>query len=369
MKRVFVQCIKELAQFQRDRLAVALAFFLPLAALLIYGLTIRLEIVDIPFSIQDFDRSTLSRSFIDSFQSTNQFKIHELSPNQSLQSSINTGKSKVAMIIPIDFSNHIVRDKLTFVQIFIDGTDSNSAKIIKNTLKATVESFLKAEKLYPVSPAGVVADTRILFNPGRSESLFIVSGAFAVVLWVYPSLISALAMIREKEANTLIQVYISDLSSTNFIMGKGLAYLLISLAQAIFIIVPGVVLFNLKFAGDPTPLIISTPIYLASSVLFGLYIGTKSSNQDSAVQSVNTGGFLTALLLSGFIYPLSNIPFPLSFISRLVPARYFIEICRDTFIRGSGWSSTWYVPLILLSINFLLFKSSCRHLNSLLLRK
>jgi ABC-2 type transport system permease protein len=145
-----------------------------------------------------------------------------------------------------------------------------------------------------------------------------VPGVYAVVLWVFPALLAAIAMVREKEKGTILQVYASSLSSTEYILGKALAYIIVGLSMAFFIITLGTLIFGLSLAGDLMPLLISTPVFLGASVMFGLLIGARSNNQNAAVQQVSLIGFLTAFLLSGFIYPLSNIPFPLSLLPNMV---------------------------------------------------
>ncbi|GAB4380836.1 MAG: ABC transporter permease [Elainellaceae cyanobacterium] len=362
MKRVLSQCVKELAQFRRDRLTVALAFLLPFLTLLIFGYAIRLEAQNIPLTIQDFDNSPLSRSYIERLFATNQF---EPTPQttRSPQEAIDRGIAKAAVIIPPDFSRQIKAKQPSPVQILVDGTDVNNARVIENSIRATTRFFLREAGLQPPASAQVDPQTRIWFNPGRQESLYIVPGTCAVILWIYPSLLASLAMVREKEQGTIIQVYASSLSAVELILGKALAYLVVGLLEAIAILGASIFLFRLGFAGDPTPFIVATPVFILVSVLFGLMIGTRASNQTAAVQAVATIGFLTAFLLSGFIYPLSNIPFPLSLISNIVPARYYIPIIRDTFVRGTGWVGVWFDLLILLILGLLLFNVVRRNLS------
>jgi len=233
--------------------------------------------------------------------------------------------------------------------------------VIKNIIRATTRFFLQTSGLQPFANR-VIAHIRLWFNPGRKESLYIVPGVFAVNLWIFPSLLSAIAMAKDKEQGTMLQVYSTSMSAAELVLGKALAYLLIALVQALVIIIPGCIIFALGFAGDPTPLFIATPLYLFASVLFGIFMGTRTSTQSAAVQGVATTGFLTAYLLSGFIYPVDNIPFPLSVVSLIVPARYYIQITRDAFVRGTGWMGVWHVPLILLLFCLLLFKGSMRFL-------
>ncbi|MGB3299504.1 MAG: ABC transporter permease, partial [Phormidesmis sp.] len=186
--------------------------------------------------------------------------------------------------------------------------------------------------------------------------LYIVPGIFGVILWVFPSMLAGIALVREKEQGTVAQVYASDLSATEWLLGKELAYLLVGLGEAAIVMTVATLLFGLRFRGDPTTLLVGTVVYLAASVAFGLLVGARAGNQTGAVQGTAIVGFLTALLLSGFIYRIENIPFPLSLISNVVPARYYIEITRDAFVRGTGWVGIWYAPLAIGGIGALFFR-------------
>ncbi len=359
--RIWSQCIKELAQFRRDRLTVALAFILPLLTLFIFGGAIRLESKDIPIAVQDFDNSPLSRSYIERLYSTNQLQPSIWDGLGTAQTAIDRGFAKAAVIIPPDFSRRIKSEQPITVQVLVDGTDVNNARVIRNSIQATTRFFLKTEGLADQPLINV--HSRIWFNPGREETLYIVPGTCAVILWIYPSLLAAIAMVREKEQGTIVQVYASSLSAVELILGKGLAYLIIGLGIASVVILISILIFGLRFAGDPTPLLVGTPIFVGSATLFGLLIGTRVPNVTTAVQAVATTGFLTALLLSGFIYPLSNIPFPLSLISNIIPTRYFIPIIRDAFVRGTGWLGVWFGLIMLAFLSLLLFNAARRNLS------
>ncbi len=352
MKRIISQCQKELLQFRRDRLTLALAFVLPLMTLLIFGFAIRLEAKDIPLLVQDFDRTNLSQQYTERLFATNQFQ--PVAWTGSAESALDDSVARAVVVIPPDFSRRVLDNKVTDVQVIVDGTDANNARVIKNSIKATTRSFLQAENLMP-SFVPIATATRLWFNPGRQESLYIVPGVYAVVLWIFPSLLAAIAMVREKEKGTILQVYASDLSASELILGKALAYWIVGIGMAIVVMGLGAIIFHLRFAGDPTPLLLGTLIYLWGSVMFGTMLGARTSNQNSAVQGVALVGFLTSLLLSGFIYPLSNIPFPLSLVSNVVPARYFIEITRDAYVRGIGWASVWHCLIIILALSMVLF--------------
>jgi ABC-2 type transport system permease protein len=362
MQRILSQCIKELYQFQRDRLTLALAFLLPFATLIIFGFAIRLEAKNIPLVIQDFDRSPLSQQYAEQLYATNQFAKVAWLGGDPVQDAIAPGLAKAAVVIPPNFSQRIQAGKQSEVQILVDGTDANNARVIKNGVQATTTFFLRDHNLMP-SFQPIQARTRIWFNPGRQESLFIVPGVYGVVLWIFPSLLAAIAMVREKEKGTILQVYASSISAEELILGKVLAYVIVALFEAIIVISVGSLIFQISFAGNPLPFLIGTPIFVSVAVMFGTMLGVRTSNQNAAVQGVSLVGFLTAFLLSGFIYPLSNIPFPLSLIANVVPARYYIDLTRDAFVRGAGWPGVW-LDLVMMSLIGLVFFNVARRVLS-----
>jgi ABC-2 type transport system permease protein len=359
MKRIFTQCLKELNQFRRDRLTIALALILPLGMLLIYGYGVRLEAKNIPLRVQDFDNSPLSRSYVERLYATNQF-ISTPAVSSSPISTINRGVAKAVVVIPPDFFRQIKSDKSVDVQVLIDGTDVNNARVIQNSIRATTNFFLQSHNLQS-NTQKVNTRTRIWFNPGRKESLYIVPGIYGVILWVFPSLLTAIAVVREKEQGTIIQVYASDLSAKEWLSGKGLAYFLVALVETLVVMSVSVVLFGLRLQVQAIPLIAGTLTFLAASVSFGLFVGSRVGNQTAAVQGTASVGFLSAFLLSGFIYRIENIPFPLSLISNFIPARYYILVARDAFVRGTGWAGIWYAPLIIGLIGGIIFIAATRN--------
>jgi len=354
MKRILVQCVKELAQFRRDRLTVALAFLLPLISLFILSFAIRLEAKNIPLVIQDFNNTPLSRSYTERFFATNQFQATPWPGGDPAIHALDHGFAKAIVIIPPNFSRDIKSGRGSDVQILVDGTDTNNARVIQNSIHATTTAFLAAAGLEPRRNP-LAPHLRIWFNPGRKESLYIVPGVFGFLLWVFPSLLAAMSMVREKEKGNIIQVYATSMTATELILGKGLAYLIVALGEALILMLVGAFIFKLGFAGDPIPLLVGTPLYLSASIMFGLAIGTRAKDLISTVQAVFLTGFMTALLLSGFIYPISNIPFPLIHLADIVPARYFIQISRDAFVRGTGWRGTWFAILTIAILGLILF--------------
>jgi len=352
MQKILAQCKKELIQLSRYKITILLAILLPFVTLIIFGAAIRLETKNVNIAVQDFDKTPLSREYIDRFAVSNLFRI--INSGTDVQKSLDRGKAKAAMIIPPDFSRNIKDGKQSKVQFLLDGTDVVNAKIIKGGIFGINNFFLVNNKLKLETPA-IIPRIRIWFNPGRKEALFIVPGVFTLVLTLYPALLASIAMVREKEEGNIIQVYASGISAAEFILGKWLAYLIVAIGQMLFTVGLGVIIFRLNFVGDIFLYIIGSIIFLTTSVLFGLLAGAVANSQSSAIQISGTTMAMATVLLSGLIYPVSNIPFPLSLVSYIVPARYYIELSRDSFVRGAGWQSCWYVPLVLFVIAVLEF--------------
>lgn len=377
-RRIYAQCTKELTQLRRDHFSVVLVFLMPLLTVLLYGFAVRLVIKEVPLVVQDFDQSPLSRAYIERVVATNRFKLESLplSPSDRTQdfsywsssdptlNVLDHGIAKVALVIPPDFSRRIKADKTSTVQVLVDGTDVNNTRVIETSIRATSDFFVSKAGLQPGIPR-VAAQVRLWFNPGVKEYHYIVPGAYALVLWVYPAILAALSMAREKEDGTIIQVYASRLSATELLLGKGIAYFLVAIGQTLFIMNVGSLLFELPLVGDPIPLLIGTPVFLMSSVMFGLFLGIRANTRIAAFQGVTILGYLTTSFLSGIYHPLRNIPFPLSLVSNVLPARYYIELTRDAFVRGTGWAGVWPVHLVLTLLGLLLFTAALRALRQM----
>ncbi len=353
MKRIISQAVKEIAQFRRDKLTVGLAYVLPLMAMVLYGYAIRLESKDIAIAVKNYDTGQLSREYIADIFATDQL-VPVKWIGKDAYGSLDIGEAKATVTIPPEFSRKVKAGLPAQVEVVIDATDINNARVIENALLALNNYFLRSQGLSKQHPV-ISADLRLWFNPGRKEALYIAPGALAVFLWIFPCLLSTLAMSREREQGTVLQLYASSLTSFELVAGKSLAYLLIAFTQAAFLIFVSVVLFGLRFTGNLPAFILVLLFYLLAAICFGFAAGVRASTQSAAVQMVSTFGFSATILLSGFLYPLSNIEYPLNIISNILPPRYAIPAFRNFFVRGSDFFSQGYLLLGLLICTVVLF--------------
>jgi len=346
MRRILAQARKDLTQLLRDRLALALAVVLPVVLTALLGTTISLTVTDIPLVVQDLDQTPLSRRYIDAYRSSLTFRIVALPIASSPESAIVRGRARGALILPEHFEREIRRGRVARAQLLVDGTDTNTALLVQGASGQITRAFVQQLPGDARAPA-VQTATRLWFNPGREPRKFYGPGMLVLSLSIFPTVLAALAMSREGEQQTILQVYVSSISAHEYLLGKILAGMVIGTVQCLLVIGLMFTLFGLRLAGDPTPLVLGSLLFLFCVVSFGTWVGGAIPNQAAAVQGVSLGGFLLAFLLSGLIFPIENIPRSLAWISSLVQARYYIVLVRDAFLQGGGWPAVWWAVLMI----------------------
>ena len=361
MNRILVQAVKEWKQFSRDRLTLALSFLLPIVMLLLFGLALSLDPDGMRLVVEDLDNTPWSRSYLESYAATNDFVMVPNREGAQPMEAIDSGRARMALRIPPYFERDLKRGVPVTVQVLIDGTDSNTANALRNTSKAVNQAFLSQLTTLSSDSAPLV-ETRVRFwyNPGLSDRRFFGSGALGLVLILFPALLGALAVAREHEQGTIIQVYASTLSAPQWILGKALPYIVIGITEWMICFAAGLALFEYRFATDPTPFLVGTLFYITAGVFYGMAVGNVMGTQSAAIQAVQLGAFLISMLLSGYLVPIANTPVQLRWISYILPATYYIEITRDSVLRDGGWDSMGTSVAILAFMALLFFAANLR---------
>jgi ABC-2 type transport system permease protein len=355
MTRVLAQARKELAQLARDRLALALALFLPLLQLLLMGSSLSLIVSDLPLVVQDLDDSPASRELIEAFRGSLTFRLVAWPPDRAPEEALISGAARAALIIPPNFGRDLLRSVDVPIQIIVDGSDGNTAGLLGGYAGSVTAAYNGKHAAMSLRDGPVRTAVRFWYNPERSSRKFYGPGIFVMALSMFPPLLATLAMAREGERKTILQVYVSNISAFEFLLGKVLAFMSVALGEAVLLLVLLFSLFDIRLAGDPTPFLVATGLYAFCVVSFGTMVGVAIPNQTAAMQAVMIGGFLLVFMLSGLLFPLANIPTSLRWLSNLVWARYYIEIVRDTFLQGSGWPAVWPSVLTIAGIGSLFF--------------
>jgi ABC-2 type transport system permease protein len=358
--RVWAQVRKELRQLTRDRLAVALALLLPLIQLTLMGQSLAFIVRDLPLVVQDFDDSSASRELIDAFRASQTFRIIDWPTDRSPEQAFADNSARGALVIPNDFSRNLVRGLEAPVQLLIDGSDANTAKLLSGYAGGVTRAFNASRHPAGTGQPRVQAAIRFWYNPSLSSKQFYGPGIFVMALSMFPPLLATLAMAREGERKTILQVYVSNISAHEFLLGKVIAFMVVAFAECLLLLLFLFVFFGVRVAGDPTPFLVATLLYAFCVASFGTMVGAAIPNQAAAMQAVMFGGFLLVFMLSGLMFPLANVPVGLRWISNVVWARYYIEIVRDLFLQGGGWPANWFKVLAIAGIGGCFFMLAWR---------
>jgi len=238
----------------------------------------------------------------------------------------------------------VTRGRNTPVQLLVDAADSNTARLMAGYASRIVQAYNAANA--PV-PQPVQASIRLWFNPGLSDKLYLGPGVFVLALSMFIPLLAALAMSKEGQRGTILQVYVSSISAHEYLLGNILSFMVVGLAECVPLLALLFTYFGARFAGDPSPFVVATVMYVFCVATFGIMVGVAIPNQIGAISVVSLGGYLLVFMLSGLLFPISNIPAGIRWISNLVWGKHYITVVRDAFLQGSGWPSTWFEILII----------------------
>jgi ABC-2 type transport system permease protein len=364
LRRIVAQTRKELTQLLRDPLAVALALGLPLLQLVLIGSALSLTVSDLPILIQDLDSSPASLRLADAFRASLTFRVVAWPPDRSPESALVASAARGALIIPPRFGRDLARGRAAPVQMLVDASDANTAKLI-GAYAASVTAAFNATAAGPAGASGAAREpagpgggngagapgvrpvVRLWYNPGLSSKKFFGPGIFVLAVSMFPPLLASLAMAKEGEQKTILQVYVSNISAHELLLGKIFSFMIVTFGECALLIGLLFTLFGVGFVGDPTPFLVATVLYAFCVSAFGTMVGAAIPNQLAAMQAVLLGGFLLVFMLSGLLYPVANIPVGLRWLSNFVWGRYYVEIVRDALLQGGGWPATWYKVLII----------------------
>lgn len=366
MRRIFAQMRKELTQIVRDWRTLALALVLPLILLLLLSVALSLTVTDLPIVVQDFDDSATSRDFIDAFRASLTFHIVSWPTDRQPEQALISSHARAVLIIPTHFGRDMARGGATSVQLLVDAADANTAKLVSGYAAAITREYNRRAGTTMVEP--VQTAIRLWYNPGLSAKKFYGPGVFVLAVSMFPPLLAALAIAKEGEQKTILQVYVSSISASEFLLGKILAFMAVALAECLLMLVFLFTYFGLNFAGDPTPFIVATLVYTFCVASFGTMVGARIPSQAGALQAVALGGFLLVFLLSGLLFPIENIPAGLRWLSNVIWGRYYIEIVRDALLQGGGWPAVWWKVLIIAAIAMIFYTLAWRGMRRMQLK-
>jgi ABC-2 type transport system permease protein len=341
--------IKELIQTLRDKRMRVTLIVPPIFQLIVFGYAANLDVKHIRTAIRDLDQSVESRDLIGRFGSSTYFDIVSFpkTPGE-VKDLINQGDVTVSIEIPTDFSKKLKKGDTATVQIVLDGSESNTALIALGYANQILSDFstqvlvkrLNRAGMVGFEEAGVELQHRIWFNPNFESRLFYIPGVIASIAFLIPIILTAQAIVREREIGTLEQIMVTPIRSWELMLGKTLPFALFGLFDVVMIALIGVFWFEVPLRGNPLVLLLGAVLFLMSSVAIGLFISTICSTQQQA--QISTFFFtMPAFTLSGFAFPIENMPEWIQYLTYVNPLRYFLVIIRGVFLKANGLDILW----------------------------
>ena len=366
LRRIYHIMVKEFIQAVRDPRLRIFLFLPPLIQLLIYGYTINFDIKHIRTGVFDQSRTSQSREFTKRFGATDYFDLDYFPPSPvSMRSLLDRGKVSLILHIPWDFAEKLQAGKTAPLQLVIDGTDSNAALIVGRYANAIINDYAAEFRNDRLGRLGLAEDLGVpiaveeqtWFNLNRISRFSFIPGVIAMVVMLVSIMLTALAVVREKEIGTMEQLLVAPIQPVEFMLGKTIPFVIISLVDVILVTLVAIFWFEVPFRGNPLVLLLGTILFLFSSVGVGLFISNVCSTQQQAMM-VSSFFFTPAILLSGLVFPIDNMPQAVQYITYLNPLRYFIIVVQDVFLKGVGLDFLWPQMVGMATLGLLLLSSS-----------
>lgn len=362
-KRILAISNKEFIQIRRDPRSLGLALVIPVFLLIIFGYGLSLDIDRVPTVVWNQDASSqLTRNFLLNFKYSKYFKIIRYTDNyRDIEHMINSGKAMMALVIPKDFSHYLESGKTAPVQLLVDGSDSNTATIAMGYVRSVIGAYnlnllVKTFAHYGIKPArSVDMRSRVWFNMGLNSRWFIVPGVIAMIIMIIAALLTSICIAREWERGTMEQLISTPVKPPELIIGKFIPYFMIGFFDLIVGLAMARFLFGVPFRGSYLLLFFLSTFFLTGALSQGILISIVTRSQLLASQMATLTTFIPTMLLSGFIYPIFNMPPPIQAVTYFIPARYYIVIVRGVFLKGNGIDVMWDEALFLLLFAILMF--------------
>lgn len=365
-ERIYRMLVKEFIQVLRDPRMKALIFVMPVIQLIMFGYAVTTDVDHIRTAVCDLDKSPQSRALIERFTASGYFTVVDNTNNpERLGELLDRGKAAIGIQINRGFADDLRSGRQAVIQTIVDGTDSNTGTVAMDYAQRITQEFSRA-RAAPVELTQLAQEqsnpielrSRAWFNPDLKSRYFNVPGVIAVVLLLISLLLTAMAIVREREIGTMEQLMVTPIRPLELILGKTLPFVLISFIDVLVVTFIGVNWFHVPIYGSLWLLMFGAGLYLMSTIGVGLFISTISQTQQQALMS-SFFFYLPAVLLSGFMFPISNMPEPAQWLTYLNPLRYFLVIIRDIFLKGSGWEILWpqFAALAVLGTALLLISS------------
>lgn len=351
---------KEFYHVLRDKKVLLILFGMPVVQVLLFGFVLSNEVKDSHIVIVDAARDDASRQLTTRLEASRYFQVDFVSSSEAdILPAFRKGKVKAAVVFPVNFEQALLHSEKTQIQIITDGTDVNQANTINGYISSIVFDFA-IERWGATAAYRIVPEVRMLYNPQLLGAPNFVPGVMAMVLMLVCVLMTAVAIVKEKEIGTMEVLLVSPMQPALVIVSKAVPYLLLSLVNLLTIIALSVFVLDVPVKGSIFLLLSVSTLFVITCLSLGILISIATETQQAAMFASLVGMLLPTVILSGFMFPVENMPWPLQVISHFAPSRWYYIIVKDVMIKGTGFSSIWKETLILAGMTLFFFAVSMK---------
>ncbi len=352
---------KEFFHIFRDTRTMLILFGIPVAQLLIFGTVIKNEIQDVHIAVYDQSKDETTQKITSKLLSSGYFILDENLENiNGVEEIFKKGKVKEVVVFGSNFGEKLLKEGAADVQLIADASDPNMARLVISYTKGIMNDYLRKTNPNLQIPMQIQPEVRMYFNEEMKSAYMFVPGVMALILMLISAMMTSISITREKELGTMEVLLVSPLRPVQIIVGKVIPYLLLSIANAFIIVFIGHFIFGVPVTGSFILLMLETILFILMALCLGILISTMAKNQMVAMFISMIALMLPTIILSGFIFPIENMPVVLQWLSHMMPARYFITIIRGIMLKGVGFIYVWKETLILIGMTLFFVLVSVR---------
>ncbi len=361
MKRFIGFVKKEFYHIFRDVRTMVILFGIPVVQILLFGFVITNEIKDAKIAILDHSHDEITKEITNKLLSSGYFILHQkLNSNSEIENSFRKGEIKEVIVFEQNFAEKLEREKSASIQILTDASDPNIASMLTNYTSALIYDYLKEINGEFVDRIQISPEVRMLYNPNLQGVYMFIPGIMAMILMLISALMTSISLVREKELGTMEVLLVSPLKPIQIVLGKVTPYFVLSVVNALSIILLGKFVFGMPVAGSFILLMVESMLFILLALSLGILISTVANSQQTAMMMSMFALMLPTILLSGFIFPVENMPIILQWIAFVMPPRWFIIILKDIMLKGTGLFFVWQETFVIVFMIFLFIMLSIR---------
>lgn len=343
--------IKEFRHIFRDVRTMIILFGMPVAQILIFGYVVTNEVKDAKIAVLDYSKDAVTVEITNKLTSSGYFMlVKNLNSEKEIELAFRNGEIQQAIIFEPDFGKHFIKEGKANMRIVADASDANSANMLTNYTTAIVQNYAMSENNLSIASGQIILQTQMQFNQNMEGAYMFVPGTMALILMLISAMMTSISITREKESGTMEVLLVSPLKPTQIIIGKVIPYVVLSFVNALSILALGFFVFGLPINGSLALLLAESMLFILLALSLGILISTVAKSQQVAMFISMFALMLPTMLLSGFIFPIENMPEILQWLCHAMPPKYFITIIKDIMLKGSGFENIWFETLVLIGM-------------------